>query len=43
MRSRTYEMISEEEARKYNVSLNAKNRVYVICVTSANGSIVGIG
>ena len=42
MISKTYEMISEEEARKYNVSLNAKNRVYVKRVTSANGSIVGI-
>ena len=42
MISKTYEMISEEEARKYNVSLNAKNRIYIKCVTSANGSIVGI-
>ena len=42
MIGKTYEMISEEEARKYNVSLNAKNRVYVKCITSVNSSIVGI-
>lgn len=39
---KTYEMISEEEARKYNVSLNAKNMIYIKCVTSVNSSIVGI-
>ena len=39
---KTYEMISDEEARKYNVSLNAKNRIYIKCVTSVNSSIVGI-
>ena len=42
--SATYEFISEEEARKYNVLLSAKNKIYVKCKISNDVySVIGIG
>lgn len=42
--SATYEMISEGEARKYNVTLNMENRVYIKCAISGEVySVTGIG
>ncbi len=42
--SATYEFISEEEARKYNVLLSAKNKIYVKCKISNDVySVTGIG
>jgi len=42
--SATYEHMSEEEARRYNVLLSAENRVYVRCKVGSNVySVTGIG
>ena len=35
-------MISGEKAKECNVSLNARNKIYIKCVTSVNGTIIGI-
>lgn len=42
--SATYEFVSGKEASKYNITLSARNRIYIICkVFNDTYSVIGIG
>ncbi|MDI3502383.1 MAG: hypothetical protein PWR09_507 [Archaeoglobi archaeon] len=41
--NRTCEVVGEEEVRKCNVSLNAKNRVYIKCLAHIDGPATRVG